>query len=154
MVSQDELSPALGSTKKRKRVGRGVGSGHGKYSGRGCKGQKARSGGHVSPHFEGGQTPLVKRLPKRRGFTNIFKVEYSVVNVGSLNVFGPGTVVTPRELYKTGLVKSVRKPIKVLGEGELRCPLVVRANRFSQTAKQKIEVVGGRAEEVYATTAS
>jgi len=118
------------------------------------KGQKSRSGGGVASHFEGGQLPLVRRLPRKRGFTNISRVEYSVVNVGSLNVFEPGTVVTPRELLKMGLVKSIKRPIKILGDGEIDRPLVVRAGKFSQVAREKIGVVGGRVEERHASKAS
>ncbi len=147
-MRQDELHPAPGSKHKRKRVGRGDGSGHGTYSCRGIKGQKARTGGGVHPLFEGGQTPLVKRLPYKRGFTNIFRTEYTVVNLDRLNVFSAGTEVTPEKLLTAGIVKKLKKPIKILGEGELSQPLVVKANKFSRTAKAKIEAVGGKAEEI------
>ena len=148
MTSQDKLSPAPGSKAKRKRVGRGVGSGHGCYSTRGCKGQKARSGGGVRPFFEGGQLPLVKRLPHKRGFNNIFKMEYALVNVESLQSFEPETLVTPEELHKARLLKSLKKPVKILGNGQVDRPLVVRAARFSKTAREKIEAAGGRAETI------
>lgn len=145
-VKQNELRPPPGAKRPRKRVGRGDGSGYGTTSGRGTKGQKARSGGNIPPRFEGGQLPLVKRLPRKRGFTNIFRTEYSIVNVGKLNRFEKNTEVTPERLLATGLVKSLRKPIKVLGSGEVEQPLIVKANRFSGAAKRKIEAAGGRVE--------
>ena len=148
MMKQNELSPSPGSKHKRKRIGRGDGSGHGTYSCRGLKGQKSRSGPGIALRFEGGQTPLVKRLPSRRGFTNIFKTEYAVVNLQRLNIFGQDTEVTPQKLVEVGIVPSLKKPIKILGNGELQCPLVVKANKFSQVAKTKIEAAGGRAEEI------
>jgi large subunit ribosomal protein L15 len=147
-MKQNELKPSPGSKHKRKRIGRGDGSGHGTYACRGLKGQKSRAGGGVALRFEGGQTPLVKRLPGKRGFTNIFKTEYSIVNVERLNIFEQGTEITPEKLVDAGLVASLTKPIKILGEGELQHPLVVKANKFSQTAKSKIEAAGGRAEEI------
>ena len=147
-MRQDELSPALGSKKSRKRVGRGDGSGHGTYSGRGCKGQKSRSGAKMGRGFEGGQLPLIKRLPQKRGFVNIFRTEYSVVNIGKLNMFEAGSEVTPERLVAAGVVKSLRHPIKILGDGEINYPLLVKANKFSAAAKAKIEAAGGTAEEV------
>ena len=147
-MRQDELAPAPGSRQRRKRVGRGDGSGHGTYSGRGSKGQKSRSGGGVRPGFEGGQLPLIKRLPRKRGFVNIFRTEYNVINLARLNVFEPGTEVTPELLVQRGLVKNLKRPIKILGEGEIQGPLTVRANRFSATARGKIEGSGGRVEEI------
>jgi len=147
-VRLNELSPASGSKRKRKRVGRGDGSGHGTYSGRGCKGQKSRSGGGVRPGFEGGQLPLIKRLPRKRGFTNIFRIEYSVVNLGKLNTFDPGSEVTPEKLVARGIVKSLRYPIKVLAGGDLDRPLVIKVNRCSAAARAKIEAAGGKAEEM------
>jgi len=147
-VRQDELSPAPGSKQKRKRVGRGDGSGHGTYSGRGCKGQKSRSGYKLLRGFEGGQLPLIKRLPQKRGFVNIFRVEYSVVNINKLNTFESGSEVTPERLAAAGLVKSLRNPIKILGEGDINRPLSVKANKFSATAKAKIEAAGGKVEEI------
>jgi len=147
-VRQHELAPAPGSRKNRKRVGRGNGSGHGTYSGRGSKGQKSRSGYRIRPGFEGGQLPLIKRLPRKRGFTNIFKVEYSVVNIARLNVFEAGSEVTPESFRAAGVVKSLRQPIKVLAKGSLNRPLVVRVNKFSAAAKAKIETAGGKAEEI------
>jgi len=154
-VRQDELSPAPGSRKSRKQVGRGDGSGHGTYSGRGCKGQKSRSGYKMRPGFEGGQLPLIKRLPRKRGFVNIFRVEYNIVNLSKLNIFEPGSEVTPESLVAAGLVKSLRHPIKILAEGDINHPLVVKVNKFSAAAKAKIEAAGGEAEEVgYAARAS
>jgi len=147
-VRQNELSPAPGSKKSRKRVGRGDSSGHGSYSGRGCKGQKSRSGYKLPRGFEGGQLPLIKRLPQKRGFVNIFRTEYSVVNIGKLNMFEAGSEVTPERLVAAGVVKSLRYPIKVLADGEINYPLVVKANKFSPAAKAKIEAAGGTAEEV------
>ncbi len=129
-------------------MGRGLGSGHGTYSCRGLKGQKSRSGGGVRPLFEGGQNPLAKRLPYKRGFTNIFRTEYAIVNVDRLNVFPEGEEVTPEVLVSAGILKGLRDPIKILGQGELTHHLVVKANKFSQTAKNKIEGAGGRAEVI------
>ncbi|MFC2056385.1 50S ribosomal protein L15 [Chloroflexota bacterium] len=144
----DELSPVSGSKKSRKRVGRGDGSGHGTYSGRGCKGQKSRSGYKVKPGFEGGQLPLIKRLPQKRGFVNIFRTEYSVININKLNMFDSGSEVTPESLVAAGLVKSLRHPVKILAEGDIKHPLSVKAHKFSTAAKAKIEAAGGRVEEV------
>ena len=147
-MRQNELSPAPGSKRSRKRVGRGDGSGHGTYSGRGSKGQKSRAGYSRKPGFEGGQLPLVKRLPKKRGFVNIFRIEYNVININRLNMFESGSEVTPERLLTAGLVKSLRHPVKILGEGDINHPLSVKAHRFSTAAKAKIEAAGGRAEEV------
>ncbi len=147
-MRQDELSPAPGSKKSRKRVGRGDGSGHGTYSGRGCKGQKSRSGYRMRPGFEGGQLPLIKRLPQKRGFVNISRKVYSVININKLNIFEPGSEVTPERLVVAGVVKSLRYPIKILAEGDINHPLLVKANKFSAAAKAKIEAAGGKAEEV------
>ena len=147
-MRQDNLSPAPGSKKSRKRVGRGDGSGHGTYSGRGCKGQKSRAGYKMSRGFEGGQLPLIKRLPQKRGFVNIFRTEYSIVNLNKLNIFDAGSEVTPERLVAAGVVKSMRYPIKILAEGNIDHPLLVRANKFSAAAKAKIEVAGGKVEEV------
>ena len=143
-----ELSTVEGSTHRRKIVGRGPGSGHGKTSGRGEKGQKARSGGGVSPWFEGGQTPLYKRLP-RRGFSNAkFTARYAVVNVGDLNRFKDGETVTPELLKESGLVKKELNGIKVLGNGKLERKLTVKANIFTSSAIAKIEELGGTTEVI------
>ena len=147
-MRQNELSPAPGSRHKRKVIGRGIGSGHGTTSGRGTKGQKSRAGGSIRRGFEGGQLPLIKRLPRKRGFTNIFRIEYAVINLNRLGLFNENVVVTPEQLVAARLVKSLKKPIKILGQGEVQRPLVVRANKFSQAAKRKIEAAGGRAEEI------
>ena len=147
MVRQDSLSPNPGSRRARKRVGRGDSS-HGSYSGRGSKGQKSRAGYKIRPGFEGGQLPLIKRLPRKRGFTNIFRVEYSTVNIDRLNIFEPGSEVTPEKLVAAGVIKSVRRPVKILAEGDIKHPLVVKANKFSASAKTKIEAAGGKVEEV------
>jgi len=147
-MRQDELSPVAGSKKSRKRVGRGDGSGHGTYSGRGCKGQKSRAGYKMRPGFEGGQLPLIKRLPRKRGFVNIFRTEYSVININRLNMFESGSEVTPERLVAAGLVKSLRHPVKILAEGDINHPLSVKAHKFSTAAKAKIEAAGGSVEEV------
>ena len=152
MVRQNELAPAAGSKRRRKRVGRGLGSGHGRYSTRGSKGQKSRSGAKIPAYFEGGQLPLVKRLPTRGGFTNIFKKEYSVVNIGRLNTFESGTLVDRSKLLEAGLIRSARKPVKVLSVGELNRSLVIRADKFSTAAKKKIEAAGGSVEEAESAT--
>ncbi|HEX6899631.1 MAG TPA: 50S ribosomal protein L15 [Thermoanaerobaculia bacterium] len=141
-----ELSPAKGSKHARKRVGRGPGSGLGKTSGRGEKGQKSRTGYSSRPGFEGGQMPLVRRVPKR-GFTNIWKTEYSVVNLSQLADFEGD--VTPEALRERGLVRSGKK-VKVLGDGEIGKPLRVVADKFSKSAREKIEAAGGRCEELQA----
>jgi large subunit ribosomal protein L15 len=148
VVRQNNIVPAPGSRKARKRVGRGNGSGHGTYSGRGCKGQKSRAGYRMRPGFEGGQLPLIKRLPRKRGFVNIFRTEYSTVNIGLLNTFEAGSEVTPEKLVAAGMVKSLRNPIKILADGDINHPLTVKANKFSASARAKIEAAGGQAEEV------
>ncbi|MDR1570450.1 MAG: 50S ribosomal protein L15 [Oscillospiraceae bacterium] len=142
-----ELRPAPGSTSAPKRLGRGVGSGLGKTSGKGHKGQKARSGGGKRPGFEGGQLPLIRRLPKR-GFTNIFAKEYATVNVSELDVFAVGAVVDEALLRQSGLIKKAKDGVKILGDGELSKSLTVKATMFSSGAKQKIEAAGGKAEVV------
>lgn len=142
-----DLKPAPGSTAAPKRLGRGVGSGLGKTSGKGQKGQKARSGGGKRPGFEGGQLPLIRRLPKR-GFTNIYGKEYAIVNVAQLEAFAVGQVVDFDLLRKAGLVKKLYDGLKVLGSGELTKGLTVKAAAFTEGAKQKIEAVGGKAEVV------
>lgn len=147
-MRQDELHPAPGTRKDRKRVGRGDGSGHGTYSGRGMNGQKSRSGYSRKLGFEGGQLPLIKRLPQKRGFVNIFRKEYNAINLDKLNMFEPGSEVTPEGLVAAGLLKSLRYPVKILAEGDIKHPLTVKAHRFSAAAKAKIEAAGGKAEEV------
>ena len=148
MIRLDTLSPAPGSRKEKKRVGRGDGSRKGSFSGRGCKGQKGRAGFRMKPGFEGGQLPIIKRLPSQRGFTNIFKTEFDVVNVGQLTVFEAGTEVDLVKLVTAGLVKTGQKLVKILGDGEIDRPLTVKADKFTATAKAKIEAAGGKIEEV------
>lgn len=140
-----ELSPAQGSVKAAFRVGRGPGSGNGKTSGKGHKGQNARSGGGVRPGFEGGQIPLYRRLPKR-GFKNHFAVNYAIVNVAALNEFEDGDVVDEAVLLERRLITDPMDGLKILGNGELTKKLTVKANRFTASAKEKIEAVGGKAE--------
>ena len=142
-----ELHPAPGSKKARVRVGRGLGSGLGKTSGKGQKGQKSRSGGVKRPGFEGGQRPLYLRLPKR-GFYNKFGKEYVEVNVGTLNCFEDGTVVEPVMLIECGLIKNIRDGLRILGVGELTKKLTVQANGFSKTAEEKITAAGGKVEVI------
>ena len=142
-----ELKPAQGSRKVRNRVGRGTSSGHGKTSGRGQKGQKARSGGGVRPGFEGGQTPLFRRLPKR-GFTNVNAKEYALVNLDQLNVFEDGTEVTPALLKEAGIVRNFKSGVKVLGNGELTKKLTVKAAKFSKSAEAAITAKGGSIEVI------
>ena len=140
-----ELSPAAGSVKDVKRIGRGHGSGNGKTVGKGHKGQNARSGGGVRPGFEGGQMPMTRRIPKR-GFNNIFATKYSVVNVSDLDQFVDGTVVDADLLKASGLIKKTNDGVKILGNGELTKNLIVKAAAFSASAKEKIEKAGGKAE--------
>ena len=143
----NELKPAEGSTTAARRLGRGTGSGLGKTSGKGHKGAKARSGGGKRPGFEGGQTPLTRQLPKR-GFTNIFAKEYAIVNVEDLEIFENGTVVTVEMLVEKKIVRNALDGLKVLGEGELTKKLTVKAVKFTGSAKEKIEAVGGTAEVI------
>ena len=142
-----ELKPAEGSRRKRKRVGRGMASGWGKTSGRGHKGQGQRSGGGKGAYFEGGQTPLVRRLPKR-GFNNPLRKVYAEVKLEDLNRFASGTVVTPELLVESGLVKKMHDGIKILGNGEIKQALTVQAHRFTNSAAAKIEEAGGRVEVI------
>jgi large subunit ribosomal protein L15 len=146
-VRQNDLRPPAGATHPRKRVGRGNASGHGTYSTKGIKGQKARSGKDVRIGFEGGQLPLIRRAHRKRGFTNIFKTEYDPVNVSQLQRFEAGSLVTPEVLRASGLVKR-NKPIKLLGSGEIDRALTVRIDAISASARAKIEAAGGRVEEV------
>lgn len=142
-----ELKPAAGSRKDVKRKGRGIGSGNGKTAGKGHKGQNARSGGGVRPGFEGGQNPLYRRVPKR-GFNNPFRKEFAVVNIDELNSFAAGTEVTPELLMEQGIVKNPQSGIKILGNGEIKVGLTVKANKFSQSAVEKIQAAGGKTEVI------
>ena len=142
-----DLKPAVGATTAPKRLGRGTGSGLGKTSGKGHKGAKARSGGGKGPGFEGGQIPLMRRIPKR-GFTNKFRTEYVAINVDRLEIFEDGQVVTPVELIEMGIIKKIEDGVKIMGNGDITKKLTVKANKFTATAKEKIEAVGGKAEVI------
>ena len=142
-----ELSKPIGSTKNPKRKGRGTATGQGKTAGRGMNGQNSRSGGGVRLGFEGGQMPLYRRIPKR-GFKNVFKKEWSIVNVSDLNVYDEGTVITPDLLIADGKVKQVTAGVKILGNGDIEKKLTVQANKFSEAAIKKIEAAGGKAEVI------
>jgi large subunit ribosomal protein L15 len=148
-MNLSDLKPAPGSNKKRKRVGRGDGSGHGKTSCRGHKGQGARSGGNTKPGFEGGQMPLQRRVPKR-GFRNPFKIEMTVINLDQLDAFPDGSEITPEILQDRGLLRGKSRRVKILGDGALSKALTIRAHAFSAKAKEKIEASGGKAELVTA----
>lgn len=141
------IKPAAGSTKNRKRIGRGTGSGHGKTATKGHKGQKARSGGSVKPGFEGGQMPMHRRLPKR-GFTPLTKKEYALVNLGQLDAFEAGSVIDLEALIKAGFINKVKDGVKVLADGELTKALTVKAHKFSASAREKIQAAGGSVEEI------
>ncbi len=143
----NQLKPVEGARHAKKRLGRGIGSGLGKTAGKGTKGQNARSGGGVRPGFEGGQLPLFQRLPKR-GFKNISRVEYKVVNVEQLNVFENGTVVDVAKLVEAGICKELNEDVKILGNGKLEKKLTVKANKFSESAKKAIEAAGGSVEVI------
>lgn len=143
----NSLKPAIGSTKNRKRIGRGTGSGHGKTATKGHKGQKARSGGNVEPGFEGGQMPMQRRLPKR-GFNPLSRKEYSLVNLSRLEVFDSGESVDVEAMLNRGLIAKVRDGVKVLADGEITKALKIKAHKFSAAARSKIEAAGGTAEEI------
>jgi large subunit ribosomal protein L15 len=143
----EDIKPAEGSTKNRKRVGRGVGSGHGKTACKGHKGQKARSGGTKGAGFEGGQMPLQRRVPKR-GFKNIFKKEYAIVNLDILDGLKEDAVITPELLFERGIVKRKKDGLKVLADGSIQRPVTIKANAFSSSAAAKIEAAGGKTEVI------
>jgi len=145
-IGAHELAPDKGATHAKKRVGRGNSSGHGTYSGKGLKGQKSRSGGKIRQGFEGGQLPLIRRMHVLRGFNNKWKVYYQPVNVSALERFDAGTDVTPETLRSAGIVKHLRQPVKILGDGELSKKLNITANAFTAAAKAKIEAAGGSVE--------
>ena len=142
------IIPSVGARKARKRVGRGDAAGQGSYGGRGMKGQKSRSGYRIRPGFEGGQLPLIKGLPMKRGFNNKFKTVFSLVKLEDLESFDAGERVTPDLLYRRGLLTSLKYPVKVLGNGEISKSLTIAAHRFTQSARAKIEAAGGQAEEI------
>ena len=146
-MQQQDFKPPAGAKKARRRRGRGDSSGYGSFAGRGMKGQNSRSGGGVRPNFEGGQLPLSKKLPFIRGFTNIFRVEYNVVNVDKLAEFEANSEINPQVLRDTGILRSLNKPVKILGRGEIDIPLTVTADKVSASARQKIEAVGGTVTE-------
>jgi len=143
----EDLQPAAGSKRRDKRVGRGVGSGHGKTSCKGHKGQKARSGGNKGPAFEGGQMPLQRRLPKR-GFKNHFSVEFAIINLKDLNTLEDMDIITPEALLEKGVIKNLKSGLKVLGKGEIQRPVTIKADAFSASALAKIAAAGGKAEVV------
>ena len=147
-MRQHEVKRPPGSKRPGKRLGRGNGSGKGTYSGRGMKGQKSRSGPGVRPGFEGGQLPIIRRLPSLRGFTNIFRVEYAEVNLKKLDSLDPALEITPKSLAEARVIKNLKRPLKVLGDGELTRPLVVEAHKFTQSARRKIEAAGGSVREI------
>lgn len=147
-MQQHTVSSPNSPKRQRRRVGRGDSSGFGSYSGKGMKGQKSRSGGGVRPGFEGGQLPLSKKLPMIRGFTNIFRTEYNVINIETLAAFEANTEITPEFLNQLDIVKNLKNPIKILGRGELEVPLTVAAHKFSASARQKIEAAGGSVREI------
>ncbi len=143
-----ELQPAEGSRKGRKRVGRGISAGQGKTSGRGTKGQGARTGGGPSPYFEGGQLPLVRKLPFKRGFTNLRRIEYAEVNVGRLQGFEADAEIDPMTMAAAGLIREPERMVVILGDGNLQTALKVKAHRFTKTAREKIEAAGGSVEVI------
>lgn len=146
-MNLNSIKPALGASKDRKRIGRGTGSGHGKTATKGHKGQKARSGGSVKPGFEGGQMPMHRRLPKR-GFKPLAKTVYAIVNVGQLNSFAEGSVVDANALLEKGIITKVVDGVKILATGQLERKLTVKAHKFSDSAKSKIQSAGGTVEEI------
>jgi large subunit ribosomal protein L15 len=147
-MKQHDLRSPEGARKRRKRVGRGIAAGQGKTAGRGTKGQGARSGGGKGPYFEGGQLPLVRRLPFKRGFTNIFKVQYVPINLYRLEDFQADAEVSPDTLAEAGIIKSSEMPVAILGSGDVDRPLAVKAHRISASARTKIEEAGGSVEQL------
>lgn len=143
-----DLKPAPGSTRPRKRVGRGHGSGHVKTAGRGTKGQNSRAGGRVRPGFEGGQNPIYRRMPYKRGFKNPFRIEYEILNIQDIEKFGLASPITPESLFARGLIDNATGLVKILGDGEVAGAFTVRAHKFSASAKAKIEAAGGVAEVI------
>jgi large subunit ribosomal protein L15 len=147
-MKQHDVMPAPGSNRKKTRVGRGISAGRGKTAGRGTKGQNSRSGGGKRPYFEGGQLPLVRRLPHLGGFKNLWRVEYAPVNLDRLNVFPTGSAVDPEMMAAAGVIKSPKKPVKILGDGDLTVALTIKAHKFSASAFTKIQAAGGSIEEL------
>ncbi|MEE2881648.1 MAG: 50S ribosomal protein L15 [Chloroflexota bacterium] len=147
-MMQHQIKSGTGSRKARKRIGRGNSAGGGTYAGRGLKGQKSRSGKGLKPGFEGGQNPLIKGLPMIRGFNNKFKTHYSLVPIGALDQFPNGERITPEYLYISGITRNKKNPIKILGDGNLTKPLNISAHKFTESARNKIEAVGGTIEEL------
>ena len=145
---EHDLQQAEKARKNRKRVGRGDSSGNGSFSGRGMKGQKSRSGKPLRPGFEGGQLPIIKGLPMKRGFNNIFKTQYSIVNVSDLQIFPEGTEISSMTLFEHGLISTLRHPVKVLGNGELSNKITIEATKFTKTALEKLEKSGSTAKEI------
>ena len=145
---EHDLQQAEKARKNRKRVGRGDSSGNGSFSGRGMKGQKSRSGKPLRPGFEGGQLPIIKGLPMKRGFNNIFKTQYSIVNVSDLQIFPEGTEISSKTLFEQGLISTLRHPVKVLGNGELSNKITIEATKFTKTALEKLEKSGSTAKEI------
>ena len=145
---EHDLQQAEKARKNRKRAGRGDSSGNGSYSGRGMKGQKSRSGKPLRPGFEGGQLPLIKGLPMKRGFNNIFKTQYSIVNVSDLQMFPEGTEISNKTLFEHGLISTLRHPVKVLGNGELSNKITIEATKFTKTALEKLEKSGSTSKEI------
>jgi len=147
-MMQHQVAPGPGSKKNRKRIGRGDAAGQGSTAGRGMKGQKSRSGPGPKPGFEGGQLPLIKGLPMKRGFTNRFKTYYSLVKITTLDAFEAGDYITPEVLVQRGFLRNLRRPVKIVGDGEITKTLVVAAHKFTRTAREKIEAADGRVEEL------
>ena len=147
-MMEHQIVPSPGARRPRKRVGRGDAAGQGSYGGRGMKGQKSRSGYRIRPGFEGGQLPLIKGLPMKRGFNNKFKTQYSLVKLEDLQSFDSGERVTPEVLYLRGLIPNLKSPVKILGNGEIEVAMTVVANKFTGSARSKIEAAGGVAEEI------
>ena len=142
------MIPQRGARKRRKRIGRGDAAGQGSTAGRGMKGQKSRTGHSLRPGFEGGQLPLIKGLPMKRGFTNVFKIYYSLVKLEVLDKFDSGERITPEELFRRGYLRNLRQPVKILGDGQITKAVTVAAHRFTRSAREKIEAAQGRVEEL------
>ena len=147
-MMEHQIAPGPGSRRKRKRVGRGDAAGQGSTAGRGMKGQKSRSGSGPKPGFEGGQLPLIKGLPMKRGFTNRFKIYYSLVNIATLEAFEAGDYITPEVLVERGILRNLSQPVKIVGDGEISKKVVVAAHKFTRSAREKIEAVDGSVEEL------